>query len=272
MKLVDKQCQKNKGGWKRHLSCFFHTQSRGGCGWKGQEVYIAATNQVHLKKGNVPHGEHKASASIKAQSLLGSPSKLRDTPRQFKHRYISANPNSNHEELRLAEESFKRHKYEHSRAHLPRGIRLNSRAAVKQTLDKHLFSVKSQEDSFDENTVYLCRDSNGEDYVLDPGRDESEPRVVAVFSSQELLLNLYRQSMTGQDIHFMMDASYRVSTERKCGYLPVKIGTLTQTGRTVAFAVITKEDGNVHEFVTDAIVTSLEAVVNNRIQRGDGYV
>jgi hypothetical protein len=107
---------------------------------------------------------------------------------------------------------------------------------------------------------------------LDPGNDNDKPFFVAVFSTEELLLNLACQHQSGQDIHVMMDASYRVSTERKRGYIPVKIGTLTQTGRTVAYAlVVTKEDGPAHNFVTDAVWTSKEAVVTHQKQSDGIY-
>ncbi len=62
-----------------------------------------------------------------------------------------------------------------------------------------------------------------------------------------------------------------MSTIRKCGYIPVKVGTITQTGHTVAYVLVTKVDGFVHKFVMYAVVTSMEAVVNRRIQRGDTY-
>jgi len=35
-----------------------------------------------------------------------------------------------------------------------------------------------------------------------------KPYFVAVFSTEELLLNGYPQLQSGQDIHFLMDASY----------------------------------------------------------------
>jgi hypothetical protein len=106
---------------------------------------------------------------------------------------------------------------------------------------------------------------------LDPGNDNDKPFFVAVFSTKELRLNLACQHQSGQDIHVMMDASYQVSTERKCGYIPVKIGTLTQTGRTVAYALVRKEDGPAHNFVTDAVWTSMEAVVTCQKQSGGIY-
>jgi len=87
-----------------------------------------------------------------------------------------------------------------------------------------------------------------------------KPYFVAVFSTEELLLNGYPQLQSGQDIHFLMDASYGVLTERQYRYIPVKIGALTQMGHTVAYAIVTKENGAVHGFLTRAIIASLEAV------------
>jgi len=43
-------------------------------------------------------------------------------------------------------------------------------------------------------------------------------------------------------------------------------------GHTVAYAIVTKENGDVHGFLTHAIIASLEAVVNLRIEHGDEWV
>jgi hypothetical protein len=69
----------------------------------------------------------------------------------------------------------------------------------------------------------------------------------------------------------MMDASYRVSNVRKCGYIPMKVATLTQTGRTVAYAMTTKEDKEAHAFLTDAVVTTVENVVNKKKAHGESF-
>jgi hypothetical protein len=77
-----------------------------------------------------------------------------------------------------------------------------------QLFEQHLYAKKVEQVCFDENKVYLCADSKGRNYILDPGTETDKPFFVAVFSSEELLLNLLCQHQSGQDIHIMMDASY----------------------------------------------------------------
>ena len=92
-------------------------------------------------------------------------------------------------------------------------------------------------------------------------------------STEELLLNFYRQHYRfGNHLHFMIDASYRYTTEKSLGYIVVKVASPTQVGKTVAYVVTTKEDGKAHEFVFRAIKKSVEDVVNRRMSEGDLFV
>ncbi len=54
-----------------------------------------------------------------------------------------------------------------------------------------------------------------------------------------------------------MDASYRYTTEKKLGFIPVQISTLTQTGRSVAKAVVTREDAVAHKFIVDVVIAAV---------------
>jgi hypothetical protein len=92
-----------------------------------------------------------------------------------------------------------------------------------QIFQQHLYSKKVEQPDFDENKVYLCTNHEGNDYLLDPGNNNDKPFFVAVFPTEELLLNLARQHQSGQDIHVMMDASNRVSTERNVGTFQLKL-------------------------------------------------
>jgi hypothetical protein len=139
-------------------------------------------------------------------------------------------------------------------------------------LNKYKYSVRSNEEGFDENTVHLCANSKGESFIMDPGNDEpKKPFFVLVFTTDELVCNLALQEQSGQDIHVMMDASYHVSNVRKCGYIPMKVANLTQTGLTVAYAMTTKEDKEAHAFLTNAGVTTVENVVNKKKAHGGSF-
>jgi hypothetical protein len=44
-------------------------------------------------------------------------------------------------------------------------------------------------------------------------------KLITVFSCEEFLLNAYRLSKQGVGIHFLVDGTYRLTTERNLGYL-----------------------------------------------------
>jgi hypothetical protein len=114
-------------------------------------------------------------------------------------------PDADHVKLKTIGKTLKCAKYQDSQKELPKGLPLNSRGAMLQIFQQHLYSKKVEQPDFDENKVYLCANHEGNDYLLDPGNDNDKPFFVAVFSTEELLLNLARQHQSGQDIHVMMD-------------------------------------------------------------------
>ena len=271
--------QLSKKSWQNVLTakhrthrCYFHTTPRGGCKFAIRETYRSAENDYFFLVGNCAHSVHICNPSVKGKMMLTSPSALRKTPGEFIRNFAANCPDANCTEQQKAVEGFKRTKYSIERNGLPPGVSMNSRAAVLATLNQYLYSVVSKSADFDGDTVYLCEDRQQNSFVLEDGEDNSPANLVAVFSTEELLLNLYRQICTGQDYHIQMDASYRYTTEKKMGYIPVKVSSLTQTGRSVAYAIVTKEDSNAHEFIVKSINTAVEAVVNRRIQKGDRFV
>jgi hypothetical protein len=274
IRFAAKNWQHNKHDNVRHrrLLCYYNTSKRGGCGFVIRHTYRLEWKDNFFQVGDCEHVDHKASPNVKARQLLNSPSVLCKTPREFGRDYTRKNPDSTHKDLKVVDTGFKRIKYSHSIKGLPKGVSPRCRAAVLTALTKYRYSMRSLSSSFDGDTVYLCADHSGKDFILDDGNDEEEARVVAVLSTEELLLNLYRQMCSGQDVHFQIDASYRYTTIKNLGYIPVKVSSLTQTGRSVAYAIITKEDGSAHKYIVEAIKASLVAVVNRRIARGDKFV
>ena len=272
VQFSSKNWQIVKTGKHRTHRCYFHTTLRGGCKFAIRETYRSAEDDYFFLIGNCAHSEHICNPSVKGKMMLTSPSALRKTPGEFSRNYAAKCPNADCTEQQKAVEGFMRTKYSVERNGLPRGVSMNSRAALLATLNQYLYSIVSKSADFDGNTVYLCEDPQQNSFVLEDGDDNSTARLVAVFSTEELLLNLYRQICTGQDYHIQMDASYRYTTEKKMGFIPVKVSSLTQTGRSVAYAIVTKEDSNAHKFIVKSINTAVEAVVNRRIRKGDKFV
>jgi hypothetical protein len=96
-------------------------------------------------------------------------------------------------------------------------------------------------------------------------------RFVAVISTENLLLNHYRQMYAGTGALLQIDTSYRLSIER-WGLMPVKTAAPNQQGHTVAYAFVSSEDSDAHCFVLDAIRKAVVDVVNARVQAGHTHV
>jgi hypothetical protein len=272
IKLVKRVDQPYREGYRCRYSCFFSTVKRGGCKFAIRATYRKKENDYQFHVGNEVHGEHIENPSVMGRQLLTSPSKLELTPGEFERSFAGKMTATCHSVQEKATEGFKRTKYRESRQGLIPGVHLRSRAAVEATLQQYLYSTLSQSSDFTDDTAFLCQNRRGDSYLLDDGDDNSVPRLVAVFATEELLLNLYRQFMSGQGIHIQLDASYRYTTERKLGYIPVKVSSLTQTGRSVAKAVVTREDSEVHAFIVESVKVSMEHVVNRRCRRGDKII
>jgi hypothetical protein len=267
-----KQKRKSPPEEYRQHACYYSTEPRGGCKFAIRQTRRMVDDQYYFQVGNCDHGDHLATPGVLCREALTSPSKLTQTPGDFIRKFAQTKSDTNYVEQKKVKEAFQRIKYSRNSLNLPKGVSMRSRAAVVETLEKYLYSTLLETGGFTEDTVFLCKNRQGKSYLLDDGPPDSAPRVVAVFATEELLLNLFRQISAGQDIHIQLDASYRYTTERKLGYIPVKVSSLTQTGRSVAKAVVTKEDSEVHEFIVESVIASVEEVVNRRCERGDKYV
>jgi hypothetical protein len=119
---------------------------------------------------------------------------------------------------------------------------------------------------FNEHSTFLL----GDRYVVrgDPGdRDNPTFLFVAVLSTEELLLNARRQTLTGQPGRLYVDCSYRYTNVKNVGYLTVKVVSPDQVGHTVAYAILNKEDTLIHKFVFAVVKKEVEFVVNDRIRK-----
>ena len=117
--------------------------------------------------------------------------------------------------------------------------------------------------TFDRHTVYLV----GDEYKF----DHKEDRIAAVLSTENLLLNGYRQQFFGQPVFICVDTTYRIIVEGH-GLMPIGTVSIDQTLHIIGYAVVSKEDKVAHEWVFRALKTELERIVNDRVKRGDTYI
>lgn len=114
--------------------------------------------------------------------------------------------------------------------------------------------------NFNEHNTYLV----GDHYHLDSDKEE----LIAVFSTENLVLNAYRQLNFGCPVFWYVDASHKYTME---GYplFPVKVvcGN-TQVGHVIAYGVVSHDNQSCHQFVFDSIKLDVERIINDRLDRG----
>lgn len=95
---------------------------------------------------------------------------------------------------------------------------------------------------------------------------------VAIFSSENLLLNAYRQASSwGQPLLVAADTSYRLTQEGN-GVYPICTVSPGQQTKTIAYAILSKEHSNIQKYIFGKVKYWVEKVVAVRLDRGDTYV
>ena len=135
-------------------------------------------------------------------------------------------------------------------------------ADMHQTMEKY---KKENLQDFNQHTAFLL----GNWY----GYNSEEQYFVCVFSTNNLLLNAYRQlaSIGHQAIILGVDTSYRY-TKEKHGLMPIVVTNPGQEGKIVACAVCSKEDKEAHKVIFQKVKEEVEAVVNELINKGYTHI
>ena len=115
---------------------------------------------------------------------------------------------------------------------------------------------------FNRNTLFVC----GDEYIVE--QDEGKERVAVLFTTENLLLNAYRQTTTGQDLTLAVDCSYRY-TWQGYGLLVLKVIDFSQSAHSLAWGLVSKEDDDAHVFVFQQLVAELNNVVSRCARNGE---
>jgi hypothetical protein len=115
-----------------------------------------------------------------------------------------------------------------------------------------------QDSEFDENTVYCIS------YVVDTQRKY----FVAVFATEESVLNLHRQQYTGQPMLLAIDASYRYTTQRNVGLFPCLTVNQSQEGRVLAYGYSNHETQETYQYIFEALKRESTRVLKDRFATG----
>ena len=93
-------------------------------------------------------------------------------------------------------------------------------------------------------------------YLLGIDCRPEDNSLVAVLTTENLLLNAYRQQFWGNPIFFAADASYRLTQEGN-GVFPVITTNLAQQTKTIAYGVISHEHHKAQRFILASIKSAL---------------
>ena len=107
---------------------------------------------------------------------------------------------------------------------------------------------------FSEDSVYVV----GPHYI-----NAAEKRVAFVLSTDNMLLNAYRQSVQGLPSYLQIDTTHRLTFEKHC-MMPITTAGPTQRAHVIAYGVCSSEDWCAHRFVIQNTKNGIERIVNER--------
>ena len=239
--------------------CSFHYVS--GCPFVIRELFNTRTQMTSIEIGSIQHNDHSLTKKVNMRPgmpkfmqsvVLSSPTKLQIAPSKF---VASARSKGFAVDMKMST-AIKRRPH---RIRCPRGI---AQAPPASTWGGVIaaFDLYKRERiaNFNMHSVYVVGiECNAESGTL-----------VAVLSTENMLLNAYRQTFWGNPIFFAADASYRL-TQEKNGLYPVITTNLAMESKTIAYGIISHEHHKAQRFILASIKAEVERIVKSRTENGD---
>lgn len=234
----------------------------GGCAFVLEEMYDVESRMTYFRCSDIPHSGHelvdlkKRGMPPVIKKVLDSPNMLRMKPELFVQRVIKKTGVTMTGALsRKIKDWYKdvRHEYNADFLELAEPHTFGSLAETFENFKKSRMS------SCNNHTIYLVDDAWT--------ADSSTGDYWAVFSSDHLLLNAYRQWYNSHDIIIYVDTSYRYTWEG-AGIMPIMTASPCQSGHHIAYALCSTESTECHEKVLEILKRGVEEVVNRKIEEG----
>ena len=240
---------------------FYHVSN---CPFIIRELMDMQTRLACIEIGSLPHSNHnltltrdrRPGVSRYIQSIvISSPSKMENAPGKIVH---SARKKGFQVDRSLAK-SIRRKVYR------IRNPRLHCGPAPASTWGgiASAFEMYKREviTNFNTHSVYLVAlDINAESNSL-----------VAILSTENMILNAYRQRFWGNPIFFAADASYRL-TQEKNGVYPVITTNLAMETKTIAYGIISHEHHKAQRFILQSIKSEVERLIKVKTHNGETSV
>jgi hypothetical protein len=218
------------------------------------------TWEIHV--ADLPHSDHtesKCSRGLPKHLKLALAKKLHEkTPKELQLLAAEAHRQVLTPALRGQIQSFqKRERRRGDGVNLPAGQR-HTYGGLETILAYTPRETLTANPAFTTNTAWM----------LSPAEIDAENhRIVAVFSTDNLLLNGYRKGADGMPTFVAIDCTYRLTAE---GPGCMVVGTLSadQRWHSIAYGVVSREDERAHSYVLASVKAAIEAVVAERAAAG----
>ena len=256
------QLEKKLDGTRvRLLRCGY--QHACGCPYLAKEVELINGEHCFFS-GTVPHSRHNVlldrmtGVPPQIKAVIDSPTVLRLLPNQFLHRVTEKTSFFMDKGLRKkVSRWYAKQRTEAGTLHLTLS-HPGTFGSLRETYEEKR-RCRIPEYKFTENTCFLV----GDKYIV----DSENQRQCGVLSTENLLLNAYRQSCLGMDMFFNIDCSYRYTTAGY-GLMIVQVCDPNQHGHIVAYAYVSNKDQAMHTFVFKMIKDELESIIQKKRDLG----
>ena len=260
-----------------YYSCRFETKAA--CPYRICTKTIDGCTKIY--EGRFPHCDHLANSkhsrgvsSVIVAKAMHSPTSLQKAPSTLLKQAMSTHGFIlSAEEQEKARRTLQRRKKRQVEDTLG-GCAPDSFAGLSHVFESFLITPDSE--GFDMHTVYLAGGEFKCEKVVLPqkkkkkkrsgkakakeAQEVTEFRIAGVLSTDNLLLNGYRQMCTGQDMTFAVDASYRYTYQ---GYplLPIKVINFSQSAKAVGWALVSNDNADCHRFAFEMMKKGVESAV-----------
>jgi hypothetical protein len=237
--------------------CYFHN-GEGKCKFVVREVFNVASKTATITIGSILHTGHDlikksrfdAKSSNRGLSktitlvLFDSPSKLKMKPREMLKRAFNLGLKPT---LQMQKQIH--HKLGRLREKLVQGKKQTWGAVVTKCQSYCKENIRD----FNEHSPYRIKLHSVPETSF----------MVAVFSTENLLLNAYRQHFWGFPVFFSADASYRYTKEGMALY-PIMTTNIAQQSKIIAYGLVTNENETAQRIIFAAVKSEVERIVKER--------
>lgn len=217
----------------RKLRCAFHGYS--GCGYVVKEIYNPVTETATIQLGTIEHNDHSAIiptrgnrrglSKLIVSKLFSSRTKIDSTLGELVSKAINDYNFTVDDKVEAQINNFlagiRRRRY--GTGHNP-----SSWGGLRAAFGMY---YRANIPNFNENTPYCFG------FKADPDNGN----IVAVISTEDLLLNLYRAKFWGAPLLLCIDGSFRL-TKEGFGVLPITTVNLAQQSKILCYGIISTEN------------------------------